>query len=126
MRQDMQDIWGWSRIGKPARKFKETWSGLLDAEGQFTGIGIVEQHPGSLVEHVRIDAVSPQERNAALPGAPFGFEAGEFAAQLRNLLVEILLRPQPAIAGIGIDAEIADYQRCYGICLLYTSPSPRD
>ena len=54
-----QDIWGWSRIGKPARKLKETRSGLLDAKGQFTGIGIIEQHTGALVEHVGIDAVGP-------------------------------------------------------------------
>ncbi len=33
----------------------------------------------------------------------------------RNLLVEILLRAQPAIAGIGIDAEIADHQRGDGV-----------
>ena len=57
----------------------------------------------------------PQERDAPFPSPPFGSETGKFTAQLRNLLVEILLRPQPAIAGIGIDAEIADHQRRDGI-----------
>ena len=42
------------------RKLRETRSRLPDAQGQFTGIGVVEQRPGTLVEHIGIDAVGPQ------------------------------------------------------------------
>ena len=42
-------------------------------------------------------------------------EAVELLAQLGELLVEVLLGPQPMIAGVGVDAEIADDQRAADI-----------
>ena len=40
-----------------------------------------------------------------------GLERGKLAGQLGDLLVEVLLRLEPVVAGIGVDAEIADHQR---------------
>src|SRR5262249_575620 len=88
---------------------------LLEAQGELARIGVVEQHSGALVEHVRIDAFGLEQRDAAFPIGAFALKPFNLAAELRDLLVEILLRAQPAAAGIGIDAEIADHQRDDGV-----------
>ena len=59
--------------------------------------------------------LSGRSSETRVPRSPFGSETRKLAAQLRDLLVKILLRPQTAIAGIGIDPEIADHQRRHGI-----------
>jgi hypothetical protein len=94
----------------------------LKAQGQFTRIGVVEQRPGTPVQHVGIDAARPQKQDAAFPRGALGSETGKFAIQLRNLLVKVLLRPQAAIAGIGVHAEIADH---YAAMVYSVSTRPR-
>ena len=42
-------------------------------------------------------------------------ELVKLLAQRGKLLVEVLLGPQPVIAGVGVDAEIADHQRAADI-----------
>ena len=69
---------------------------------QITGIGVIEQRPGTFIQHVRIDATRPQKQYAAFPSGALGPEARQFIVQLRNLLFKVLLCPQTAIAGIGI------------------------
>jgi hypothetical protein len=74
----------------------------LKAQGQFTRIGVVEQCSGTLVQHVGIDAARPQKQDAAFPGGALGSETGKFIVQLCDLLFKVLLRPQTAIAGVGV------------------------
>src|SRR5262249_28172511 len=88
---------------------------LLEAQGELARIGVVEQHPGALVEHVGIDAFGLEQRDAAFPIGAFGLERVKLGAEFRDLLVEILLRTQSAVAGVSIDAEIADHQRGDGV-----------
>src|SRR5712691_2851160 len=77
-------------------------SGLLEPQRQLAGVDVVEQRPGALVEHVGVEAVRFQQRDAPLPAGALGLERGELTAELRDLLVEVLLGAQPAVAGIGV------------------------
>src|SRR5262245_37190303 len=110
----------WREIGRKNRFRKWPFqrasaSGLLEPQGEVARIGVVEKHPGALVEHVGIDAFGLEQQDAALPIGPFALERGKLGTEFRDLLVEVLLRAKPAVAGIGVDAEIADYQRGDGV-----------
>src|SRR5262249_26538847 len=54
-------------------------SGLLAAQDQLARVGIIEQRPGALVEHVGIDALGLEQRHAAFPDAALGLERGELS-----------------------------------------------
>jgi len=77
-------------------------------EGQIARVGIADQGAGTFIQHVRIDAVSAQKRNPTLPMRSFGLEPGKLAFHGGKLLLEVLLSPQPVVAGEGIGGEIAD------------------
>ena len=52
-----------------------------------------------------------KERDAAFPLRMFELEPVEIGGQRGHLPVDVLLGLEPAIAAIGVDAEIADQQR---------------
>ena len=80
-------------------------------EGQVARVGIADQGAGTFIQHVGIDAVSAQKCNPTLPMRSFGPEPGKLAFHGGKLLLEVLLSPQPMVAGEGIGGEIADEQR---------------
>ena len=88
---------------------------MTDQHRDIARIGIVEKLPGALVEHVGVDAVGLQKRDAALPARALGPGGVEFALEVGDPLVEVLLGQDAAIAGGGVEAEIADEQRGQGI-----------
>ena len=88
---------------------------MTDQHRDIARIGIVEKLPGAFVEHVGVEAVGLQESDAALPARAFGLGGVEFALEVGDPLVEVLLGQDAAIAGVGVDAEIADEQRGQGI-----------
>ena len=79
--------------------------------GQVVRIGVVEQRARPLVEHVGIDAVRLEERDAALPTLALGLGKFELMRQIGDLMVETLPRLEAVVARISIEPEIADEQR---------------
>ena len=51
-----------------------------------------------------------EQLDPVLPLGAFLLEASELVGQRGELLIEVLLGPQPVVAGVGVDAEIADDQ----------------
>ena len=88
---------------------------MTDQHRDIARIGIVEKLPGAFVEHVGVEAVGLQESDAALPSRAFGLGGVEFALEVGDPLVEVLLGQDAAIAGVGVGAKIADEQRGQGI-----------
>jgi hypothetical protein len=81
----------------------------------FMRIEVIEQGARTLIEHIGIEPVGAQESDASLPLPALGLQTRNLGGELRRLLIEILLGLQPAIAGIGIDAEIGDRARNEGV-----------
>src|SRR3954469_9070087 len=79
----------------------------IDRSNQVARIGIIELVARALVEHVRVDPIGSQQRETllALPALPL--QPHQFGCQRDDLVIELLPRVQPVLAGIGIDAEIA-------------------
>ena len=82
-----------------------------DQHRDIARIGIVEELPGALVEHVGVDAVGSQKRDAVLPAYALGARGVELAREVGNARLEVLLRHDSVITGVGIEAEIADEER---------------
>src|SRR5262249_16085100 len=110
-KEDLPILANATRNSAAALRQRPRRSRLLEAQRELAGIGVVEQHPGALVEHVGVDAFRPQQRYAAFPSGTLGFERLELGAEFHDLLIQILSRAQPAVAGISVEAEIADHQR---------------
>src|ERR1700755_3568764 len=77
---------------------------------QLAGVGIIEQSTGLLVEHVGIDILRLQKRDSALPLGVLMLEAMKIGRKRRCLPVDVFLGFEPAVAAIGVGAEIADQQ----------------
>ena len=56
-----------------------------------------------------------QQFDPVLPLGALLLETAKFVGQRSELLVEVLLRAQAMVAGVGVDAEIADHQRAADI-----------
>ena len=82
---------------------------LEDQDG-VARVGIVQQCAHPLVQHVGVEALRLDQGDTALPLVAFRLGLAEFHGERADLLVEILARPQPMVARIGIDPEIADQQ----------------
>src|SRR5215471_12271827 len=74
-------------------------------------IRVIEEGARPLINHVGIKTVGFEQRHAPLPLIVFGFGLVKLSRQFRDLAIEVFLRLEAAIAGIGVDAEIADQQR---------------
>src|SRR5260370_1284172 len=74
-------------------------------------IALTSELARALVEHIRVDPVGAQQRDALLALGTLPLQPRQFRCQRDDLLVELLPRIQPILAGIGIDAEIADHRR---------------
>ncbi len=96
----------------PIEAGKDALYGCWHAQRQVTAVDIVEQCPRPLVQHVRIEASRAEQANPPLPQNALGLRCVAFLDQFRDLQIEALPRVQPAVAGIGIDAEIADEAGC--------------
>ena len=86
-------------------------SGTLEHLRQIARVEVIEHDPRALIERVGIDALGFEQLDPALPFGALLLELVELFTQRNKLLVEVLLGPQPVIAGVGVDAEIADHQR---------------
>src|SRR5579871_4820700 len=74
-------------------------------------VHIVEKQPGPLVEHVGIDAVRPEQRDAPFPMFALRLDTPQLALEFVDLLVESLASVDAIFPRIGVDAEIANEQR---------------
>jgi hypothetical protein len=83
-------------------------SAVLDYDGDIMRIGVVEEKPRPLVQHVGVDPVGLEQRDAALPTLALGLGALELLGEIGDLMVEILARLEAVIAGIGVEPEIAE------------------
>ena len=70
---------------------------MTDQHRDIARIGIVEKLPGAFVEHVGVDAVGLQESDAVLPASAFGLGGVEFALEVGDPLVEVLLGQEPRL-----------------------------
>ena len=82
---------------------------------QIVRIGVVELIACALVEHVRVDPVGSQQRDTLLALGALPLQPRQFRRQRDDFLIELLPRIQPILAGIGVDAEIADDRRRHRI-----------
>src|SRR5581483_2639632 len=96
-------VWKETKIARSAR---------VEQQSNVARVAVVEERPGTLVQHVRIDLVGAQKGDAALPGRVLELEARQLDIHLGDLAVEILLRAQSVVAGKRVDAEITDVQGC--------------
>src|SRR5580704_16098612 len=80
-------------------------------QGEIARRNVIEQGAGLFVEHVGIELAGAQQRHPALPLRPVELELVELGRQSRDLAVDVLFGLDPAIAAIGVDAEIADQER---------------
>src|SRR5262249_52640762 len=80
----------------------------LEQEGEVAGIRIVQERAGALVEDVGVEAFGPEQRYAPLPIGALGLQRRKLGREPGDLLVEVVLGLEPVIAGIGVDAKIAD------------------
>jgi len=78
---------------------------MLDHDGDVTRIGVVEELPRPLVEHVGVDAVGLEEGDAALPARPLGLHPLELAGEIGDLPVKTLARLDAVLAGVGVDTK---------------------
>jgi hypothetical protein len=74
---------------------------------QIVRIDVIELIARTLVEQVGVDPVGSQQRDPLLALGPLLLQPRQFGGQRDDLLIELLPRIQPILAGIGIDAEIA-------------------
>src|SRR5262245_10568097 len=81
-------------------------SAMLNHDGEFMRVQIVEKLSCALVEHVRIDAVALKERHSPLPPYPLCSNARELACQVGDLLLKLLARIDTIFSRVGVDAEI--------------------
>src|SRR5215472_12186152 len=82
---------------------------------QIVRVGIVKLKPRTLVQHVGIDPVRTQQRHPLLALGALFLQARKLRGERDDLLVEFLPRVEPVLAGIGVDAEIADHRRRHRI-----------
>src|SRR5260370_5517809 len=73
---------------------------------QVAGIGGIELVARAFIQHVRVDTVGAQQRDALLALGTLPLQPRQFRRQRDDLLVELLPRVQPILAGVGVDAEI--------------------
>src|SRR6266545_314524 len=104
---------GWCGVAANSAMNSAPWNAKgrsppLEHQRQVTGVHIVEQRTGALVEHVGVEAFGLEQRDAPLPNRPLGLEGRKLDRELCDLLVEIVPGLEPVIAGIGVDPEIAD------------------
>src|SRR5436305_11786260 len=74
---------------------------------QIAGVGVVELIADTLVQHVGVDAVGSQQRDALLALRAFLLQPRQLGSQRDDFLIELLPGVQSVFAGIGVDAEIA-------------------
>src|SRR5258708_4010846 len=88
---------------------------MFNHDGDLMRVQIVEKLSRALVKHVRIDAVSLEERHSPLPPRPLRLDALDLARQVGDLLVKLLARIDAIFPGKGVDAEITDEQRRHDV-----------
>ena len=71
----------------------------------------MEERPGTLVDHIGIDAFGPQKRDTAFPVGALRSERAKLDAQKSDLLVKFLLGPEAMVARVRVDGEITDHHR---------------
>ena len=81
---------------------------MRQQKDQVARIDIANEGSGTLIQHIRVDLVGPQQGHPALPERTFGLHLAKFFLHRGHLLVEVDLSAQAMVAGKGIDAEIAD------------------
>src|SRR3954453_23634135 len=86
-------------------------SGARELSSELARIDITEQRTCALVEHIRINAFGLQESHSTFPKLAFGPQRSELLAELRDLLLKVLLRAKTMVTAEGIDGEICDQQR---------------
>ena len=66
---------------------------------------------GQNVVRAPVEIVFKRPTDEPLPGGPLRFERRQFDRELVDLLVEVVPRLEPMIAGVGVHPEIANQQR---------------
>src|SRR5215467_812034 len=86
-------------------------SAMFNHHGDLVRVHIVENLSRSLVKHVRIDTVGPEERHPPLPPLSLRPYALKLARQVGDLLVELLAGVNAVFPRKGVNTEITYEQR---------------
>src|SRR5262249_14401328 len=66
--------------------------GLIEHERQIVRVCIIQKYAGPFIEHIGVEIIGLEQRNASFPLRLFGLEAVELRIQRRHLPLHILLR----------------------------------
>ena len=86
-----------------------------DDDDKIATVDIVQQRTRPFVKEIGIKPLRPEEFDPALPPFPLGLSRGKLGSEFGDPLIEVLAGLEPAVARVGVNAEIADHDRGYEV-----------